>query len=296
LDAPDLQAGLPALRAGGFDAVLYAAWPGKRAEAADRAGALLEFARAEDARLEEMEIALDPDHLQAIVDQGHVAVVLGLEGGHGLEPGGLATLDRWFEAGVRVLGPAWSFSNRYAGSSGDGGGGLTEDGRALLDRARALGMVVDVSHMSDAATLEACRASPVPLIASHSDARTVRDHPRNLTDGAIRCIAERGGVVGLNLHAPFLGPGADLALAAGHAAHLRTVGGSGATALGTDFDGWIRTPAGLGSAADLPALWAALRDRGWTDAEIAGMRGENFLRAWRAAWAARTAGPAAAAP
>jgi len=287
LDAPDLQAGLPALRAGGIDAVVYAVWPGKRAQAADRAQALLDFALVEDARLDAMEIALDPDHLQAIVDRGHVAVVLGLEGAHGLEPGGLSTLDRWFDAGVRVLGPAWSFSNAYAGSSGDGGGGLSAQGHALLARAAALGMVLDLSHMSDTATLEACRRSPAPVMASHSDARALNAHPRNLADEGIRCIAERGGVMGLALHAPFLGLGADVARAADHAGHVRAIGGAGATALGTDFDGWIRTPSGLGSAADLPALWAALAERGWSEAEIAGMQGANFLRVWRAAWAAR---------
>ncbi|MBN1336112.1 MAG: membrane dipeptidase [Deltaproteobacteria bacterium] len=296
LDDPDLEAGLPALRAGGFTAVLYADWPGKRTQARDRAGALLEFAHREDARLEAMEIARDPDHLQAIVDRGHLAVVLGLEGGHGLEPGGLATLDRWFEAGLRVLGPAWSFSTRYAGSSGDQGGGLTEEGRALVARAAALGVLLDVSHLSDAATLEVCQSSAVPVIASHSGARAVHPHPRNLTDDAIQCVAERGGVVGVVLHAPFLGPGAGVVRAADHADHLRTVGGEAVVALGTDFDGWIRTPAGLASEADLPALWAALGDRGWSEAEIAGMQGANFLRAWRSVWAARTPDPATATP
>ena len=106
---------------------------------------------------------------------------------------------------------------------------------------------------------------------------------RNLSDEEIRCIAATGGVIGVNLHRTFLGLTGDVAAAAAHMDHLREVGGDGAVALGSDFDGYIKTPAGLDDAGDLPALWAELKRRGWTDAQVNGARGENFLRAWQGA-------------
>ena len=139
---------------------------------------------------------------------------------------------------------------------------------------------MDVSHSSRATTLAVCQDSPVPVIASHSDAHTLRAHPRNLTDEEIRCIADTGGVIGLNFHGPFVGSDADLAMVADHADHIAAIGGYEVVALGSDFDGYIRTPSGLEDASCLPALWAELRRRGWTEEQVRGVQGENFMRAW----------------
>jgi membrane dipeptidase len=201
-----------------------------------------------------------------------------LEGAHGLAD--LAALHR---RGLTMLGLTWSFSNRYAGSSGDGGGGLTPEGERLVAQAQAMGVLVDVSHASRVATLDTCRVARAPIVASHSNAAAVADVPRNLTDPEIRCIAETGGVIGVNLHSAFLGSPASAARAADHFEHLRRIGGIGVVALGSDFDGIIRPPGDVPTAAELPRIWEELRRRGWAEWEIELARGENFLRAWAAA-------------
>jgi membrane dipeptidase len=289
LDAPSgLQAGLVALRAGGVNTVVYALWPPRDVKPDPYVFDLQARLDSELRRLPEMRLVRDPVAWREVLRDGHIAVILGLEGAHGLEPGGLPTLDRLYDKGVRVLGLTWSFSNRYAGSSGDGGAGLTEEGRRLLARANDLGMLVDVSHASDAATLQACRLSRAPVIASHSNADGVRDQARNLSDEAIRCIAERGGVIGLNLHATFVARGTvDIAAVAAQALYLARIGGSGVVALGSDFDGYIRTPVGLPDEAHVSALWRELAARGVDDATLAAWKGGNFARTWDAAWAAR---------
>lgn len=284
MDSPaGLEAGTVALREGGFNAVVYAIWPGKKPEGKETAFALLEVAEREIGRLPDVELARSPADLETILAAEHLAVILSLEGAHGLGPEGLATLDALHARGVRMLGPVWSFSNRYVGSSGDGGGGLTDDGRALLARANDLGMVVDVSHASDVATLEICRASRSPVIASHSNTDAVKDHPRNLPDEALRCIGERGGVVGVNLHGPFVGGAVDLATVVRHVEHIAEVAGDGAVALGTDLDGFISPPAALATEARIPALWAELAKRGHGEETLRGWKGENFRRVWREA-------------
>jgi membrane dipeptidase len=87
-------------------------------------------------------------------------------------------------------------------------------------------------------------------------------------------------VIGLNFHAPFVGPGADVSRVADHADHLAKIGGRQVVALGSDFDGFIKKPVGLEDASKLGALWQELELRGWTQEELQGLRGENFLRAW----------------
>lgn len=287
LDAEGLEAGLAQLAAGGTNVPVMVLWPPRSADHWPHVEAVLDRLERElDAR-DELALVRDPAAARRVVADGGVAVVLALEGAHGLGEGPWEPrLAELHARGLSMLGLTWSMSNRFAGSSGDGGGGLSEEGRALLARARELGLLVDLSHASRATTLEVCRDSPVPVVASHSGALALQDHPRNLSDEEIRCIAATGGVVGLNLHAPFLGGAADVGRVADHAEHLARVGGKGLVALGSDFDGMIRTPQGLEDASRLPALWAELGRRGWTEAELVGLRGENFMRAWAAARAA----------
>lgn len=290
LDAPKgLEAGLVQLQQGGTNVAVFALWPPRNVDGRGRVLALLERFEKEDARLDGLALARTPEEARRIAAEGRVAALLSLEGAHGLGEDWSATLDLLAGRGLSMLGVTWSFSNRFAGSSGDQGGGLTDEGRVLLARARALGLLVDVSHMSRAATLEVCRDSPAPVVASHSSAYALAARGRNLTDEEIACVAATGGVVGVNFHRSFLGGNADLSRVADHLDHLRAVGGDGVVALGSDYDGLIQVPAGLEDASRLGALWDELRRRGWTEAQIAGARGENFLRAWAGARATREA-------
>jgi len=286
LDAQDgLEAGVPRLEEGGTNLAVMVLWPGGRGVShRTRTFALLERMEAEITRLDGVHLVRSPADARRVAARGELGVLFALEGAHGLGADWRGDLAELHERGLAMLGLTWSTSNRFAGSSGDGGGGLTEDGRLLIREAQRLGMLVDLSHASDATAREVCLGSPVPVVASHSGARAVLDHPRNLSDSLIRCIAESGGVVGLNLHGPFLrAAGADAAAAARHATHLREVGGPGVVALGSDYDGWIKTPTDLPHAGALPLLWRAMAEAGLSDDDIRAARGENFLRAWERA-------------
>ncbi|MFZ5482390.1 MAG: dipeptidase [Myxococcota bacterium] len=277
LDGAGLEAGLAQLRAGGTNLAVMVLWP-PRGTGAEHVEALLSRMEREDARLDEIALVRDPAEARATIAAGRVAMVYALEGAHGL--GDLAALHA---RGLAMLGLTWSFSNPYAGSSGDQGGGLTDAGRKLVAEAQRLGILVDVSHASRQTTLDVCRASAAPIVASHSNADSVAAHARNLSDEEIACIARTGGVIGVNFHASFVGKGASVAKVADHADHLKKVGGAGVVALGSDYDGIITPPPDLADASKLGALWDELRRRGWTEPEIAAARAENFLRAWAVA-------------
>lgn len=283
LDGAGLEAGLSQLRAGGTNVAVMVMWPPREANWEAHTEALLARMEAEDARLDGVGLARSPAEARRLVGDGRIALVYALEGAHGIDRSGIEGLRRLHARGVALLGLTWSFSNRFAGSSGDGGGGLTTEGKALVREANALGVLVDVSHASSVATMDTCAVSTGPVIASHSNAAAIAGVPRNLSDPEIACIAKSGGVIGLNFHSTFVGKPASASRVADHADHLKKVGGVGVVALGSDFDGLIVTPPGLKDASMIGALWTELRRRGWTEAEIRAVRGENFLRAWQAA-------------
>ncbi len=284
LDAPEgLEGGLAQLQAGGTNLAVQVLWPPRNADWWAHTQLLLEKITLEALRLESVELARTPGRARVIADQGRTAYLIALEGAHGLPEDWRGPLASLQARGLAILGLTWSMSNRFAGSSGDGGGGLTDEGRALVAHARDLGVLLDLSHASRQTTLEVCKDSPVPVIASHSNAYGVQAHKRNLTDEEIRCIAATGGVIGLNFHATFVGGARDIAAVADHADYLARVGGHEVVALGSDFDGLIKTPQGLPDASAIPALWEELARRGWTAQQLQGVRGENFMRAWTAA-------------
>lgn len=281
-----LEGGLAQLRAGGTNLAVEVLWPPRNTDHAAHALKLLDIVEKQDARLDDVEVVTTPQQAEASIAKGRIAMLIALEGAHGLGTGDWkASLASLHERGLRMLGLTWSFSNRFAGSSGDGGGGLTDEGRALVAQAQKMGILIDLSHASRETTLEVCKASKVPVVASHSDAHAVAAQARNLTDAEIACIAATGGVIGLNFHATFVGGARDVAAVAAHADHIAKVAGHRAVALGSDFDGLIKVPSGLEDASKIPALWDALRARGWTEEQIAGAKGDNFMRAWKKATA-----------
>lgn len=280
-DASGMEAGLAELKAGGTNLAIEVLWPPRDVDAKAHMEALLGRMEADEARLDAVALARTPADARRIVREGRVAIAYAIEGAQGV--GDEAALRRYRDRGLVMLGLTWSFSNQYAGSSGDKGGGLTPDGRSLVAAAQSMGVLIDVSHASKQTTLEVCRMARAPVVASHSNAAAVHAHVRNLSDEEITCIAATGGVIGLNLHGPFVGDPAGVKRAADHVEHLRNVGGIGVVALGSDYDGIITPPADLKTARDLGRLWAELRQRGWSEAALDAVRGENFLRAWSVA-------------
>jgi membrane dipeptidase len=133
-----------------------------------------------------------------------VGALLGMEGADPLE-GRAENLEHFHRAGLRSLIPAWS-DNAFSGPCMGSGGPLTEEGARLIERAESLRVMVDVSHLSDAAFEQVRLIAQRPFVASHSNCREICPSPRNLTDEQIRALAERGGVMGINLSADFLAP------------------------------------------------------------------------------------------
>jgi membrane dipeptidase len=192
----------------------------------------------------------------------------------------LDSIFRWAKRGVRFYGLVHSEDNLLAGSAGYGPAtkekqtGLTEAGRELVRRIHATRGMVDVSHASDAAfadILVQATADAVPLVATHSNARAIAPHARNLSDAQLRAIAATGGIVGINFHSPFLlgGPGqAELSDVVRHIRHVADVAGIDTVAIGSDFEGGIRPPAQLRDVRNFPVLAQALLDSGFSALEV----------------------------
>ncbi len=195
-------------------------------------------------------------------------------------------LVAWAARGLRVLGPVHTKENELASSSGDTGRsrvGLTPRGQRLLRAALELGMLVDVSHASSRATrdmLALAAETHTPLIATHSNARALVNHPRNLDDAELAGIARTGGVVGVNFHSPFVAvrKTATLSDVVLQVRHLARVMGAEHVAIGSDFEGDIRPPPELSGVDGYQRLAAALLASGMSRGEVSGIMGENALR------------------
>jgi len=196
------------------------------------------------------------------------------------------SLQLWLKRGLRIVGLVHTYANELASSSGDPepkAFGLTEKGRLFVRRAFELGLVVDVSHASDRALAdiltEAAPARGV-VVATHSNARALANHPRNLSDAQLRAIAATGGVIGVNFHGPFLARGrrARLRDVVRQVEHLRAVAGIDHVAIGSDFEGDIHPPDELRDASRFPGLAAALVQAGFSDSEVRKIFAQNALR------------------
>lgn len=155
----------------------------------------------------ELEAARTADDVVRIHRQGKIAILLGLEGGHILQGDGRA-LDIFYRLGVRYMTLTHTKNNQLADSSGDKPqwNGLSPFGREIVTRMNQLGMMVDISHVSDKTFYDALAATRAPLIASHSSCRALCDAPRNMTDEMIRALAKNGGVMDINFYSAFLDP------------------------------------------------------------------------------------------
>lgn len=185
-------------------------------------------------------------------------------GGAGVQNSGCldvlhARLLRMWEDGVRLLTLTWNYENCLGYPNGNGGG-LKSAGYEAIAWMQELGMVVDVSHLSDRGFWDVMAAAKKPVAASHSCARSLCGHQRNLTDEQLRAIGQNGGIVGLNFHAPFLkenGVSGSVEEAASHLRHIISCAGSEAAAFGSDYDGMQGAPE-WGGCEGMPRLIEAL--------------------------------------
>ena len=215
---------------------------------------------------------------------GKAAAMLSIEGADVLE-GSVDVLRVFHRLGVRMVGLVHSIRNELADGVADRrtGGGLSELGAQAVGELNRLGMFVDVSHLNDEGFWDVLELSRDPVIASHSNARAVCDHPRNMTDDMIRALAEKGGVMGMNFAPGFVHPSrATLGGVVDHIDHVVELVGPGHVGLGSDFDGIPSTPVGLEDVTRIPAITEELVRRGYGEDDVRKILGGNHLRLIRA--------------
>lgn len=256
------------------------------------------FARYPDV----FEETLTPDAAIAAFEAGRIASVMGMEGGHAIE-NSLGALRAFFELGARYMTLTHSANIDWADSCCEPPehGGLTEFGKEVVREMNRLGMLVDLSHVAPTTMHDALEVTEAPVIFSHSSARGVTDHPRNVPDDVLERLPANGGVVMATFVPAFInaevaayeqqspepdpaaGPSATLDDVIAHIEHIRRVAGIDHVGIGSDFDGISSTPVGLEDVSTFPVLFAELSRRGWTEAELRKLAGENVLRVWRQA-------------
>ena len=232
------------------------------------------------------ELALDASDVNRIFGAGRIASMLGMEGGHAIE-NSLGALRAFYDLGVRYMTLTHNGTLDWADAANDEHrhGGLTEFGREVVREMNRLGMLVDLSHTSPETMNDALDVAEAPVIWSHADARGMNDHPRNVPDQVLRRLPENGGVVMITFVPQFL-TAADQATigdVADHIEHVVELAGIDHVGIGSDFDGIDSTPVGLEDVSTYPALFAELSRRGWSEADLAKLAGENVLRAWQEA-------------
>ena len=211
----DMQLDLPKMRAGGLDAQFFSIFVGPwrtkpegyYVEALRQFDAVHAMIRANSGTIAWARTAAD---VRANAKRGRISALFGVEGAHALLPGDeaemLEHLRTFYEQGARYLTLTWSVASPIGGSSGDDsdGRGLTDVGRRIIDEMERLGMMVDVSHVSDPLFWDAIRYARKPVIASHSSARELANVPRNMTDAMLKAVARNGGAVCVNFGSSFL--------------------------------------------------------------------------------------------
>lgn len=278
------QVDLEKLCAGGVGVQFFACYFDKMQVLSPYAKAkeMIAFAKREMAEASEhIELARGTADIDMAEETGKIAAFLTIEEGSALE-GDLAHLQEFCEEGVRLITLTWNYPNEIGYPNigyRDSDKGLSSFGRKVVLEMERMGMIVDVSHLSDQGFYDVAELMTRPFIASHSNARSITDHPRNLTDDMIRRIASAGGVIGLNFANLFLGnsPMSLVTDMVRHARHIYHVGGAEVLALGTDFDG-IDPAVEICDASQLPKLWDALHKAGFTAREIEQMQSLNVRR------------------
>lgn len=280
---------IPRFFEGGVDAQMFVIWvdPGSYLNVAYQRA--LDFVNAFNNQLTlnpgTIAQARNPDEILQINDQGKLAGILVVEGGHVIE-NDLEKLKELYHQGMRYLTITWNNSTDWAISAQDPRStthGLSNFGRQVIRTLDSLGVIIDVSHVGIKTIQDILSITQNPIIASHSGVRALRDHYRNLYDDQIRSIANTGGVIGVVFYPSFLissGRG-NINTVIKHINYIVNLVGIDHVALGSDFDGIGSTPVGLEDVTKYPDLTIALLKHGYSNTEVKKILGENFLRVFR---------------
>ena len=330
LNGVDLAAGitgtqtdLPRLRAGGVGAQFWSVFVPSSLQGDSAVSATLEqidlTRRMIDRYPDALELALTSADVERIMASGKVASLLGAEGGHSIASS-LGVLRSLYALGVRYMTLTHNDNVPWADSATDdpAANGLTDFGREVVAEMQRLGMLVDLSHTSPATMRDALNAARGPVIFSHSSARAICDHARNVPDDVLALLAANGGVCMVTFVPSFVSeecrqwdlavtedmrergldprdyhermrvsnerdatdphPNATVAQVADHVDHVREVAGIEHVGVGGDFDGTGHLPEGLQDVSGYPALFAELLRRGWTEADCARLSSGNIVR------------------
>ena len=269
-------------------------------------------------------LALTATDIERDFKRGRIASLLGMEGGHAIE-NSLGALRSYYQLGARYMTLTHNVTLDWADAALDTTRheGLTEFGKEVVREMNRLGMLVDLSHVSPAVMSDALEVAESPVIFSHSSARALTNHPRNVPDAILARLNRNGGVVMVTFVPAFVSPEAaawdaesqrqgdrlkatvsdtaerrklseqwkeahpqpraTLKQVADHIEHVRKVAGVDHVGIGSDFDGIDTVPEGLEDVSKFPHLFAELIRRGWSDADLKKLAGGNILRALRAA-------------
>ncbi|WP_025642129.1 dipeptidase [Schnuerera ultunensis] len=234
-----------------------------------------------DKNSQEIAIATNYEDIIRNDREGKISAVLAIEEGAAIK-GELYNLRNFYRLGVRAITLTWNevneigYSNFYEEYRDRG---LTDFGREVVYEMNRLGMLIDVSHLSDQGFYDVSKESTKPFIASHSNSRTIKEHSRNLTDDMIKILSNSGGVMGICFERDFLGDteNARVEDMVKHIKHIKKIGGIDVIALGSDFDG-SHPNCEINNIGEIEKLAYALKDNGFSDDEIDKIFFKNALR------------------
>ncbi len=218
--------------------------------------------------------------LQLAKDSGKTGAILAIEGGEALG-GSVEMLQQYYRLGVRLITLTWNYANELGeGVLEDLGGGLTEFGRQVVRIMEELGMVIDVSHLSQTGFWDVAEQTKYPFVASHSNAKTLCKHPRNLDDEQIRLLIERQGCIGINFFPDFLVEEGECHMSdiIRHMEYILNFGGENCLGFGTDFDGIPSLPKGITGVQSMGTVKKAMEDAGFNKKIVEKICFGNFYR------------------
>lgn len=205
--------------------------------------------------------------------EGKIAALLSIEGAEQI-----SDIDEAYGQGVRIVHMTWNHDNALCGAAMDSGAGLTHEGKSFVLRAQQLGIMLDMSHVSERGFWDTLSISTRPVIAGHSNARAVCNVTRNLTDAQFTALVKQGGGAGINLYPEFLGLGRDIDAVFAHIEHFMSLGGERAVFLGCDLDGIEQMPKGISGVQDLGRIYEALLRHNYPERLARDIFRNNILR------------------
>ena len=245
-------------------AQVFAVCTASRESPCESANAVLAFIKSEILKNSDIaSLCLNFHDIEQAVAAGKLAALISIEGAEQI-----SSLKEAYDSGVRIVHPTWNFDNALCGAAMGSGSGLTAQGREFVADAQEMGVALDMSHISERAFWDVLEIAEKPVIAGHSDAKALCEHPRNLSDRQFCALVQLGGGAGINLYPDFLGLSRDVDAVIAHIEHFLSLGGERAVFLGCDLDGIDKTPEGISGVQDLGKIYEAMLRRNYPEALV----------------------------